>query len=124
MARPRTISDMIAKYYLKYSGDNVTATWTAVKPLMESRYEAGSSPIYNAVEAAREVLTREGVPTGEWARYIAFAQVIAKLAFSHSGAVLQKEVSGAKSYFQLALGADPTILDKIIEAIVGVVPAY
>jgi len=120
----KSLKDMRIKYETKYDGANVTTRLTAVKPIMDARFEAGSAPIYNAVETARNILSEEGVPTGLWAPYIAFAEVIAKTMFSHSGLTLQKEVSGIKSYFMTAHKCDPKILDRIIESLIGAVPPY
>ena len=43
----KRFQDMQTKYYLKYDGDNVTAALTAVKELMDARYEGAQSVIYN-----------------------------------------------------------------------------
>jgi ABC-type Fe3+ transport system substrate-binding protein len=115
---------MLNLYTVKYDGANVTAVLTAIKPIMESRYEAGSSPMYNAVEVARRILSANGVPPAMWGIYLAFAQQIAKYQFSHSGATLQKVLSGIKAFFVTAHGADPAILDSIIAELTGVAPAY
>jgi hypothetical protein len=124
MPRVREIGDMISKYTIKYDGANVTAVLTAIKALMESRYEAASSPIFNAVETARRILSDKGVPPAQWGVYLAFAEQVASYQFSHSGLTLQKVLSGIKSYFVTAHGADPTILDSIIAELTGVTPAY
>jgi len=115
---------MNEKYDVKFDGDNVTTKLTAVKDIMVARYEAASSVIYNAVETARDVLSNNGVPTGNWAAYLAFAEILAKLTFSHKGATLSKEVAGLKSAFVTMHGCDSSVLDKIIQGILGSLPAY
>ena len=120
----KTLKDMHQKYYLKYDGGNVTTRLTAVKDLMDARYEGATSVIYDVVERVRDILSEEGVPTGLWAKYLSFAQILAKLTFSHKGATLQKEASGVKNYFITAYKADPAILDRIIEVVIGVIPPY
>jgi len=120
----KRFQDMKAKYEKKYDGANVTTRLTAVKTLMDSRYEGAVSSIYNIVETVRDILSSEGVPTGQWAPYLAFGQILGKLMYSHSNVTLQKEVSGVKSYFVTAHKCDPAILDKIIEAVIGAVPPY
>jgi len=120
----KRLGDMRTKYELKYDGTNVTNRLTAVKSIMDARYETAVSAIYNAVEVARNILSEEGVPTGQWAPYIAFAEMVAKAMFSHSGLTLQKEVSGIKSYFVTAYKCDAKVLDRIIEALIGAVPPY
>jgi len=120
----KRLQDMHEKYYLKYDGTNVTTTLTAVKSIMGARYEGAQSVIYNVVETVRGILSDQGVPTGLWATYISFAEILAKLTFSHKGQTLQKEVSGVKNYFVTAYEADPSVLDRIIEAVLGTVPPY
>jgi len=120
----KRLSDMHKKYELKYDGTNVTTRLTSVKDLMDSRYEAAVSTIYDVVERVRDVLAEEGVPSGLWAKYLSFAQRIVKLTFSHKGLTLQNEISAEKSYFVTAYNADPAILDRIIEVVIGVVPPY
>ncbi len=124
MARVRSLKDMKKKYELKYDGTNVTTAITAVKDIMESRYEGAVSTIYNVVETVRNILSEEGVPSGLWAPYIAFGEELAKETFSHSGLTLQKIASGLKNQYITIHGCDPNVLDRIIEAIIGTVPPY
>ena len=120
----KRIQDMYEKYYTKYDGANVTTTFTAVRELMYARYEGAQSVIYNVVETTRDILAEEGVPTGLWAIYMAFAQIIASKTFSHKDKTLQTEISGVKNYFITAYKADPKILDRIVEAVLGILPPY
>ncbi|MHC1594328.1 MAG: hypothetical protein ACXQT2_03370 [Methanotrichaceae archaeon] len=120
----KRLDDMRRKFETKYDGTNVTNRLTAVKDIMDARYEAATSVIYNVVETVRDILAEEGVPTGLWAKYISFAEIVASLTFSHKGLTLQKEISGVKSYFVTAYKADPAILDRIVEAVIGIVPPY
>ena len=120
----KRFQDMVTKYNLKYDGANVTTRLTAVKDLMDARYEGAQSVIYEVVENVRDLLSSEGVPTGFWGKYIAFAEILAKLTFSHKGLTLQKEIGGVKSHFITAHNCDPSILEKIIEKIIGFVPPY
>jgi len=124
MPTVKSLVDMHRKYDIKYDGTNVTTTFTAMKPLMEVRYEAGSAVIYNIVERVRDILSSEGVPTGLWATYLSFAEIIARMTFSHKDLTLQKEISGIKAYFTTAYKADTTILNKIVQAVLGTVPPY
>jgi hypothetical protein len=116
--------DANKKYQTKYSGANVTTALTAIKPIMDARYEAAASVIYNAQEIARRVLSANGVPPGLWAPYIAFAEQIAKFQFSHGGLTLQKVLSGLKSQYVTAHDCDPIILDAIIQEMTGLTPPY
>jgi hypothetical protein len=121
----RKIADRLEKYDIKYpDAATMTARITAVKPIMDLRYQAASSPIVNVVDIVRGIIESEGVPTGLHALYYAFGQILAKLMFSHTGATLNKEIVGLKNMWVIAYGADAKILDKIITAVLGAVPPY
>jgi len=123
MPRVRGILDRVQKYELKYAdATTMSARITAVKEIMDLRYEAASSPIVNVVEVVRGIVESEGVPSGLHGMYYAFGEMLAKAMFSHSGATLEKEVLGLKAYFTTAFGADATVLDAIITAVLGYVP--
>jgi hypothetical protein len=121
----RKIADRLEKYSIKYpDATTQTARITAVKPIMDLRYQAASSPIVNVVDIVRGILEGEGVPSGLHGMYYAFGQILAKLQFSHTGATLNKEIAGLKNMWVTAYKADAEILDKIITAILGAVPPY
>jgi len=121
----RRIADRLEKYEAKYpDAATMTARITAVKTLMDLRYEAASSPVVNVVDIVRGIIESEGVPSGLHALYYSFGQLVAKLQFSHTGPTLNKELVGLKQMWATAYGADTAILDKIITAILGEVPPY
>jgi len=120
----RSLKDMLEKYRAKYVPDTITTRFTQVKALMDARYEGAVSPINEAVETTRTILTNKKVPPAQWGKYIAFAEMLQKYAFSHSGGVLEMIASGLKSYFVTAHDCDPAILDEIAQSIIGVVPPY
>ena len=112
------------KYQLKYSGANVTTVLTAIKSsVMEPRYEAAISQVTDAREVARKILNENGVEPGKWGIHIAFAMALASAKFSFAGPTLAKVAQALKARF-VGLGADPTICDKLIEAIVGALVYY
>ncbi|MEM1697685.1 MAG: hypothetical protein QXG48_03445 [Thermofilaceae archaeon] len=120
----RGLKDIVAKYQVKYDGEIVTARWTQLGDLPFIRYQAGSAPIYNAVETARIVLADLGVPIGLHGPYFAFTQELAKLMFSHRGVALQKAIGGLKAKYKIAFGLSEEVLDSIVEMILGSVPPY
>jgi len=122
--RPRTFADRLTKYSTKYAGANVTTVLTAIKPSMDTRYENSVTVTRQAVETARGILNDLGIPTAYWATYISFVQAIAKLTFSFSGLTLQKEVSALKAQWVYEKNADPAVLDRLIQAILGITVPY
>jgi len=115
---------MREKYEAKYDGANVTTALTAVEEIKNRRYEAFSSPIVNIIETVRNILETNGVPAGLHGIYYAFAEVIQSATFSHFGASLDSYIAGKKAEWVTAHKADPTILDKIVLAIIGTLPPY
>jgi len=91
---------------------------------MEARYEAGASVMYDVVERVRGLLDSLGVPAPLHGVYYAFAQKLASKTFSFSTATLQNYASALKTEWVTAHGADPSILDKIINIVLGAVPPY
>jgi hypothetical protein len=121
----RKIADRLEKYEAKYpDATTMTARITAVKSLMDLRYESASSPIVNVVDIVRGIIESEGVPSGLHALYYAFGQKVAAAMFSHTGPTLNKEIVGLKNMWVTAYGADTEILDRIVTAILGAVPPY
>lgn len=123
MPTVKSISDMVDKYTVKYSGDNFKATLAKVLDVMDARYQAGTTPIYEKVEEARALLDSLGVPTGKWGLYIAFVESAVKRMFSYNGATFEKELAGLKAYF-ISLGAEETVLNKLINLLIGRTPSY
>lgn len=115
----RRINDMYKKYEAKYSGTNVTTALTAIKPLMDAMFQAGSSTVYDVVERTRAYLDSVGIPSTLWGPYIAFAQKVAKKTFSFSATTLAIEVSALKREFMNAYGLSSAVLDGIINIVVG-----
>lgn len=120
----KTLSDMYRKYELKYSGTNVTAALTAVKPLMEAAYQGASSTIFNAVERTRVLLSQLGIPSTMWGKYIAFAEKLVKKTFNFKDATLALEASALKQEWIAAHKASAQVLDQIINLIIGTAPPY
>lgn len=120
----KNLRDMYRKYEAKYSGANVTAVLTVVKPLMEAAYQGATIVMYDVVERTRVLLSNLGIPSTQWGKYISFAEKLAKKTFSFTGATLIVEATALKNEWVTAHGADPRILDDIINLIVGVTPPY
>lgn len=120
----KRVADMYEKYNLKYDGANVTTVLTAIKALMDANFQAGATPIFNVVERVRALLDSEGIPATLWGVYISFAERLQSKAFSFSGNTLAKEAAALKQEWVTAHGADPNIIDKIVNLVLGVAPPY
>jgi len=121
---PRSFSGAVAKYELKYDGTNFTNRLTALGNLVEQNYEEGISNTYDAVNIAKGVLADLGVPPGQWAVYIAFAEKLAKYSVKYGGATLQIRVNALAQYFENAYDANPSVLTQITQAVLGISTPY
>ncbi|MEM0261479.1 MAG: hypothetical protein QW733_02005 [Desulfurococcaceae archaeon] len=121
---PVSFTDQLNKYAAKYDGTNVTTVLTAIlTTVVEPRYEAAISAIVADREAARKVIEEAGVPPGRQALYFAFAQALSSAKLSHSGSVLALVAQALKARF-VAMGADATVIDQLISALIGTVSYY
>ncbi len=123
-ARPRLLNDMFAKYSTKYDGKNVTTVLTALKPIMEARYQSGASVIFDVFDRVKTLLSNKGVSPAEYALYLSFAAKLASHTFSHSGNALAKYAAALKAEWVTGYGADPTIIDAIINEVTGLTAPY
>jgi len=114
----KTLADRVEKFRLKTPPDQTGTRYGAVKDLAVGRFIEGAGVIAAVRERVRDILEREGVPATDHGVYYAFAFVATSKALSHSGAELDAIIAGLKAKYT-AKGADPAILDKIANLIVG-----
>jgi len=122
--RPRTFGDMYRKWKAKFDPDTIAARFEQVKDIAAERYEYAVSYIATVVDNVKALLNNLDVPPAQQGPYIALAQRLVKYSFKHGGATLQRLASGLKSEFVTAYGLDPTIVDKVIELVLGSTPPY
>jgi len=114
----KTLSDRVEKFKAKTPPDQTGTRYGAVKDLASGRFLEGAGIITAVRERVRDILEREGIPATDHGVYYAFAFKATSKALSHSGAELDSIIEGLKAWFT-AKGADPSILDKIANLIVG-----
>jgi len=107
-----------AKFSAKTAPDRVGTRYEASKSIATSRYSDAVANIVTVRELARNVLSDAGVPAGQWALYLSFVQYITKFAYSFVDETLKKRIAGAKARCT-AMGADPAILDKLVNIVFG-----
>jgi len=114
----KTLADRVEKFKAKTPPDQTGTRYGAVKELASGRFIEGAGVIAAVRERVRDILEREGIPASDHGVYYAFAFKCASKALSHSGVELAAVVEGIKAWF-VAKGADPAVLDKIANLIVG-----
>jgi len=114
----KTLTDRVQKFSAKTPADQTGTRYGAVKTLATNRYIEGAGIFYAVRERVRDILEREAVPAAIHGIYFAFAFQLTKKALSHSGAELEAIAEGLKQRF-VGKGADPAVLDKIANLIIG-----
>ncbi|RLG76830.1 MAG: hypothetical protein DRO14_03220 [Thermoprotei archaeon] len=114
----KTLSDRVEKFKAKTPADQTGTRYGAVKELASGRYIEGAGIITAVRERVRDILEREGIPASDHGVYYAFAFKAVSKALSHSDTELETIIEGLKAWFT-AKGADPAMLDKIANLIVG-----
>jgi hypothetical protein len=120
----RTGQWRFAKYSAKYDPTTIGTRFAQVKDVALARAQEGILLYASVQDLVRPILDKYGVTGTDRAKYIGFAnKLLAHVlrAPSQSGA---KYASGLKSFYVTALGADPAILDEIIQVVAGWVAPY
>jgi len=124
MGKPRLTAGMYKKYSTKYDGTNVTNAVTAVKEIMDMRYQSAISVTFDVVDRIKALLADKGVAPTMYAVYLSFGLALASKTYSHSGNSLALTASALKAQWVEEHGADPAILDAIIQEVTGLVAPY
>lgn len=121
MPTVRDMSTRYDKYSLKQTGERVGSRYTASKSIAVSRYIDGIASVRPIVDTVKKALDASGVPAGQYALYLSFAQYVAKRMVSYGGATLDNRVLGAMANWT-ARGADPAVLEKVVNILRGYKP--
>ena len=116
--------DRIRKYEVKFNPTVVSTRFTDVKDLAIERAQEGLITFAGIDDLVRPILDKYGVMGTMKALYLAFARKLYKHVSRTGGEAASKVASGLKSYFVTAYGADPAILDEIINVVVGYAVPY
>lgn len=117
----KDMSERYAKYSAKQTPERVGARYGASKPIATSRFIDGIASVRPLVDLAKKVLDNLGVPAGQYGIYISFVEYIAKRAVSYGSKTFDARVLGAKANWT-ARGADPAVLDAMVNLVRGYKP--
>jgi len=118
----RTYDKRTRNYDLSVIPDNVRAKFDARKPAMLDGQEEMQKVLTDVEIKVREVLDDNGVMSNFRVPYLNFARALVRAKGHQSGLALQKLAAAEKAKF-VEMGLDATILDKIINIVIGG-PAY
>jgi len=114
----RTYEIRTRKYELGVIPDNVRAKFDALKPLMLDQQEARQAEIVDFETKVREILDDAGIVGNFRVPYLNFARALYRAKGHNSGIALRKIATAEKAKF-VELGLDPTILDQIVNVVIG-----
>jgi len=115
----KTGLDMWKKYQAKFNPTVIGTRFTDIRDLALDRMQEGINLIAVARDLVRPILDEYGVSGGIRATYLAFATALLRHVIRQKGKVATKIAEGLKSYYTTAYDLDPSILDEIIQVIVG-----
>ena len=121
MPMPRSGLYRFTKYSVKFDPATISSRFTQVKDLALDLAQEGLAKYATLDEVVANILDVHGVVGNARVIYRNFARIVMKNAERFSGEALAKKLAGEKQKFVVGYGLDPAILDKIVEAITGLV---
>ena len=120
----RTGQARFAKWRSKYDPATVSARFTQVAAVAEARAQEGLTTYASVQELVRGILDKYGVNGPDRAKYLGFANKLLNHSLRAKGDATIKLAQGIKQFYVTAFGADPAILDEIIQVVTGWVAPY
>ena len=116
--------DRFKKYEKKFVPDTVGARFGQVAEVAKERAQMGLIEWASVQDLIRGILNKYGIAGPDRGKYIGFANKLLKHMLRHGGESAKKVAEGLKAYYVTAYGADPAILDEIINVVTGWVVPY
>jgi hypothetical protein len=114
---PKNGQSRYAKWQAKYDVTVIQARFNDVAQVAQARAQEGIISVANVQELIGGVLDMYGVAGPMRATYIAFGEKVWHESQRLTGPALQAVTNGLVSYFETAFGANPTILQAIVNAL-------
>ena len=116
----RNYDKRVRNYDLAVIPDVVRSKFEARKPAMLDGQEEYQKTLTDVEIAVRGILDDEGVVANMRVMYLNFARTLVRASGHQSGVALQKIAAAEKAKFT-TYGLDPSILDKIVKMVIGMV---
>jgi hypothetical protein len=124
MGLPKTGQNRFAKYSAKYDPTTIGTRFGQVKDVALARAQEGLIAYASMQDLVKPILDKYGVAGTQRALYLGFANKLMKHIERATGEAGVKIANGLKSLYVTSFGADPAILDEIIQVVAGWVTAY
>ncbi|RLI87154.1 MAG: coat protein [Archaeoglobales archaeon] len=116
--------DRYRKWEAKFVPETVSARFTQVSDIAKERAQFGLNQWATVQDLVRPILDVYGITGPSRALYLGFANKLMMHMLRHGAEAGKKIGNGLKSYYVTAYGADPVILDEIIQVVTGWVIPY
>jgi hypothetical protein len=124
MPLPKTGQNRFAKYSAKFDPTTVGTRFAQVREIALARAQEGLIAYASMQDLVKPILDNHGVAGTQRALYLGFANKLMKHVGRATGDAGVKLANGLKSLYVTAFGADPRILDEIIQVVAGWVSTY
>ena len=114
---PKSGQSRYAKWSVKYDPTVVQTRFNEVSSVAQARAQEGIISVANVQELVGGVLDMYGVAGPSRATYIAFGEKVWHESMRLRGPALQSVTNGLISYFETAFGANPTVLQAVVNAL-------
>jgi len=112
------------KYSDKYVPATIASRFEQVAETAKSRAQEGLIMWASVQELVKPILDAYGVAGPDKAKYLGFANKLLKHSVRSSGEAASKIAQGLKQFYVTSFGADPAILDEIIQVVTGWITPY
>ena len=106
------------KYDLAVLPDNVRAKFDSLKSFMVEQQEARQADLVEIESSVRAILDENGILGNFRVPYLNFARALIRAKGHNNGIALRKIATAEKAKF-VQYGLDSTILDTIIQKVIG-----
>lgn len=120
----KTGQNRFIKWRRKYDPATVSSRFTQVADVAEARAQEGLTIYASVQELVRGILDTYGVSGPDRAKYLGFANKLLSHSLRAKGDAATKIAQGLKQFYVTSFGADPAILDEIIQVVTGWIVPY
>jgi hypothetical protein len=117
-------TDRFDKWKAKYDPATISNRFTQVANVAADRAQEGLLTFASVQDLVRPILDKYGVTGTQRALYLGFANKLLKHASRISDKAGSNIASGLKSFYVTSFGADPSIIDEIVQVVTGYVTPY
>lgn len=113
----KRLSNAVRKYAMKYDSSRLIDD--KIKSIASENRKLSIEERRFVDGVTEKILVSEVVPKEKWEIYKEFARKIAEVSRRYNATTLLIAIDAKKAFYEDTYNADPSILDKIVKAIIG-----